>query len=375
MEEQTPIARRVAQAFRERFGGEPRVAVAPGRVNLMGEHTDYNDGFVLPVAIDRHVVVAFSPNPDHRLRGYSLDLDDEGNRRLDEPRPRSDWLDYVAGVAWSLQQDGISLDGMNLVVGADLPMGAGLGSSAALELAAARAFMADRAWDAERAAEQARRAENDFVGVPCGIMDQMSVALSEPGHGLLIDCRGHGYTRIPLPEDIVIVVLDTATRRALREGRYQERRASCERAASLLGVKALRDATREEMERLPEALRRLALHVSEENERTCSMAEALAGDDRASMSELMARSHASLRDGFEVSTPALDRMVEIASAHPRAIGARMTGAGFGGCAVALVAVEGVESFVAEVGRAYAEDTGRGGVLFACRPSGGARVVE
>ncbi|HSF17235.1 MAG TPA: galactokinase [Vicinamibacteria bacterium] len=372
------IERRVAQAFRERFGSEPRLAVAPGRVNLMGEHTDYNDGFVLPVAIDRHVAVAFSPNRHRRLRGYALDLDNDGQCLLDELRPRhgeADWLDYVAGVAWSLQQDGISLGGMDFVVGADLPMGAGLGSSAALELAALRAFVADREWGPERAAEQARRAENEFVGVPCGIMDQMSVALSEPGHSLLIDCRERTYTRIPLPEGIVIVVLDTDTRRALRDGRYEERRASCERASAILGVTALRDASRDAMAGLPEALRRRALHVIDENERTRSMAEALARDDRAAMSELMARSHASLRDAFEVSTTALDRMVEIACSHPRAIGARMTGAGFGGCAVALVAAEGVESFVAEVGWAYAKDTGRNGALFACRPAAGARLVE
>jgi galactokinase len=365
----------VLQPFRSRFGREPKLAAAPGRVNLIGEHTDYSDGYVFPVAIDRFAKVAFAANADHTLRGWSLAEGDERSMSLDGLAPSGYWLDYAAGVVRELRESGLEIPGMDFVVGGDVPIGAGLASSAAFELAIARAAydLASAPWDPLAAARIAQRAENEFVGVPCGIMDQMASALSREGCAMLLDCRSLRFEGVPLPPSLRVVVMDTGTRRALSSSAYEERRKSCEEAAERLGVSALRDATREMVERLSGVVGRRALHVVEENRRTLEMSSALRSRDEPRIGALMRGSHESLRDLFEVSSPALDAIVEIASRHPGAVGARMTGGGFGGSAVALVRASAAEAFVREVERAYRRQTGNPGTLYACRAVSGAAI--
>jgi galactokinase len=367
----------VRAAFRERYGREPRVALAPGRVNLIGEHTDYNEGFVLPVAIDRYCVLAFSPNGDGLLRGYSLLERDERAVSLKELERTRSWLDYPAGVLWSYRVEDVEIPGMDFVVGGDIPIGAGLSSSAAFELAAARAVMdiASLPWDGARAARLAQRAENEFVSVPCGIMDQMAASLSLSGCAMLLDCRSLVFETVPIPSDLLVVVLDTGTRRALVESAYRERRSGCEEAAAALGLGALRDASVEMLDRLDDPRKkRRARHVVEENQRALDMVGALRERDEKRIGTLMRSSHESLRDLYEVSSPALDRMVEIASRHPAAVGARMTGAGFGGCAVALVRADGARDFASDVDRSYRETTRNAGKVYPCRAVSGARII-
>jgi galactokinase len=362
--------------FRERYRREPRMARAPGRVNLIGEHTDYNDGFVLPVAIDRYCLVAFEANRDRLLRGYSLAEEEEREMPLDGLAPSGSWLDYAAGTVLAHIETGTEIPGMDFVVGGDLPIGAGLSSSAAFELAVARAvaFLSGAAFRPENEARLSQRAENDFVGVPCGIMDQMAIALAREGTALLLDCRDLSFEHVPIPESFRVVVLDTGTRRKLATSAYEERRKSCEDAARLLGVPKLRDATPDSIAALPESLRSRARHVVEENRRTLEMARALAESDGSRVGRLMAESHQSLRTLFEVSSPALDAMVKIASRHPAAVGARMTGAGFGGSAVALVHSKEAESFVREVSSEYVRETANPGRLHVCRAVSGASIL-
>ncbi len=366
-----------AREFRERYGREPKLAAAPGRVNLIGEHTDYNDGFVLPAAIDRFAVVAYSANEQGMLRGYSLVEEEERSVSLDRLSKSRSWFDYAAGVVRMHGEHGIEIRGMDFVVGGDVPIGAGLSSSAAFELAIARAVfdLASAPWDPVTAARLAQRAENEFVGVPCGIMDQMAVALADAGCAMLLDCRSLDIEAVPIPDSLLVVVMDTGTRRALASSAYEERRRSCEEAAALLGVRALRDASRDSVERLPGILRRRARHVVEENERTIQMASALKRGDESRIGSLMRESHESLRDLFEVSSPALDAMVDIASNHPAVVGSRMTGGGFGGSAVALVRASASGDFMTEVSTMYRSATGNRGALYACRAVGGAVLVE
>ncbi|HEY7820193.1 MAG TPA: galactokinase [Vicinamibacteria bacterium] len=362
-----------ALEFRRRYGREPKIAVAPGRVNLIGEHTDYNDGFVLPVAIDRFAAIAYSTNENRTIRGYSLAEGEERSLSMDELSPSRTWLDYAAGVVHAHREHGIEIPGMDFVVGGDLPIGAGLSSSAAFELAVARAVfdLASVPWDPMTAARLAQRAENEFVGMPCGIMDPMASALSRAGCAMLLDCRSLDFDVVPLPKSLLVVVMDTGTRRALASSGYEERRRSCEEAAALLGVRALRDASPELAAQLPGVPRKRALHVVQENARTVEMASALRASDEGRIGALMRDSHASLRDLFEVSSPALDAMVEIAARHPAAVGARMTGGGFGGSAVALVRASGSKEFLHDVWSAYRSATGNLGTLHSCRAVGGA----
>ena len=371
----------VVQAFAERFGGAPAlVARAPGRVNLIGEHTDYNDGFVLPMAIDRAVWIALRPRPDSKVLIRSLDFHEE--REFDLAHLASSgaqWIDYVQAVAWVLQKRNRDLPGWEGVAAGDVPIGAGLSSSAALELAAARAFTAisGMRWEAREMALAAQRAENEWVGVQCGIMDQMISASGQEGHALLIDCRTLETRSVPVPADTAVVILDTSTRRGLVDSAYNDRRAHCEMASDALGVLALRDvdlatfeAHAHEMEPL---IARRARHVITENERTLRAADALQRGDAGEMGRLMNASHASLRDDFEVSRHELDVMVELAQAHAACHGARMTGAGFGGCAVALVRREHAEDFAQTVGAAYEAHTGLGPRLYVCSATAGASV--
>jgi len=374
------------------------LARAPGRVNLIGEHTDYNDGFVLPMALDRAAWLAFEPRADDTVRLLADDLAEEGEFSLgalelaEAPANRSagasSWLDYPRGVAWSLLLDGHSLRGFDGVLASDVPRGAGLSSSAALELAVAAALMYSgealeapqwppATWDVRSIARAMKRTENDWMGVNSGIMDQLIGAAAIAGHATLIDCRDLSLTPVPLPSGVRVAVLDTGTRRGLVGSAYNDRRAACERVARALGVPALRDVSRQMLEgaeTLDPVDRRRALHVVEENRRTIEAASALASGDVHAAGELMRQSHESLRDLFEVSSAALDAMVTAAQAAPGCLGARMTGAGFGGCAVALLEEGAANDFVAATSAAYRSSTGLQPVIYQSAAGPGASVT-
>ncbi len=373
---------RVREAFVQRYGQPPALVVrAPGRVNLIGEHTDYNDGFVLPMAIDRAVYIALRPRPDRQLLIHSLDFDNPAAIDLDNlQRGNEGWVEYVKGVAWVLAQAGYALTGWEGVVAGDVPIGAGLSSSAALEIALARAFAAvgGWAWEPAAMARLGQRVENEWVGVNSGIMDQMIVASGQAGHALLIDCRSLETEPVPLPAGTAVVVMDTNTRRGLVDSAYNERRQQCEAAARFFGVPALRDVNPAEFAahaaELDPLLRRRAGHVVSENERVLQAVQAMREQDATMLGRLMNASHESLRDDFEVSSPALDALVNCARRHPACYGARMTGAGFGGCAVALVQETEVAAFVAATHDCYLAESGREPALYICTPSDGATLL-
>jgi galactokinase len=392
------LAERARSRFRRVYGRDPElVAVAPGRVNLIGEHTDYNDGFVLPMAIERFVAVAAGPREDRRLRAHALAFGETREAALDgqpesgpDDRPRgrargAGFMGYVRGVAWSLAQEGHELLGCDLLAAGDVPRGSGLASSAALGMAVARALtgVAGIPWEAGAMARVGQRAENDWVGVRCGIMDPFAAAACREGCALLLDCRSLETDMVPIPEKAAVVVMDTGVHRVLAASAYNERRAACEAAVRALQglvpeIVALRDVDNALLERGrdrldPDTLRR-ARHVVSENLRPVAMAEALRREDLASAGALMNESHASLRELYEVSSPELDAISALARSHSACHGARMTGAGFGGCAVALVASDGAAAFVAEVQAAYRKASSQRGRLFATRPQPGARLL-
>jgi galactokinase len=372
----------IVAKFTARFHEPPRWVVrAPGRVNLIGEHTDYNDGFVLPLAIDRAVWLALRPRTDRRVAVYSVDYDQQGEFSLDGlQHEKAGWIEYLKGTAWSLQDAGFRLTGWEGVLQGDVPLGAGLSSSAALEMATARALAAagNLDWNPAKMAKLGQRAENKWVGVNCGIMDQLISAAGHAGHALLIDCRSLDTRPVPFPPGVAVVVLDTSTRRGLVDSAYNERRSQCEAAAKFFDVKALRDVTMEHFERSASGLdpvtRRRALHVIGENDRTVQAAEAMRRGDASELGRLMNASHRSLRDDYEVSSDALNAMVECASTHEACFGARMTGAGFGGCAMALIRQDAAEDFVARTAAAYEQKTGHKPAIYVCQATNGAEVV-
>ncbi|MGQ9850720.1 MAG: galactokinase [Aggregatilineaceae bacterium] len=372
----------VLQTFVERFASQPTLlARAPGRVNLIGEHTDYNDGFVLPAAIDRAIYVAARPHPDRTVQLVSVDFHAETTFSLydlDDPDLPA-WSKYPRGSLWWLENQGYTVPGFEAVIGGDIPIGAGLSSSAAVEvvmielgLALAGGTMAplDKALGGVEV-------EHQFIGMPCGVMDQMASALGQAGHALLIDCRSLETKPVPLPQSASIVIMDTARRRGLVDSEYAARREQCEAAAEILGVEALRDATLDQVEdareKLGAVLYRRARHVVSENMRVQIAVMSLRGNALKTVGQALRESHASLRDDYEVSCTELDTIVEIANAQPGCYGARMTGAGFGGCAVALVANEAVEDFVKAVGPAYQARTGLTPHLYVCQAAAGSGV--
>ena len=375
------LQHRVTREFERHFGSPPHTIVrAPGRVNLIGEHTDYNDGFVLPMAIDRAVWIALRPRDDGRVRVHSLDFDQTIEFALDDLHHGSGWAEYLKGMAWAMQQADRPVRAFEGVVAGDVPIGAGLSSSAAWELAAGRAFsvVSGMAWDAAQMALLGQRAENQWVGVNCGIMDQMISAAGKADHALLIDCRSLETQAVPLPPNTVVVVLDTATRRGLVDSAYNERRSQCEAAARFFGVKALRDVSLAHFEahadQLEAVTRRRARHVITENARTLQAAERMRLGDPIGLGRLMNASHLSLRDDFEVSSPELNVMVDCANRQAGCYGARMTGAGFGGCAVALVRSDTAEQFSRNVTAEYRAATGRAPNVYVCRATNGAETV-
>ncbi len=380
----------ILDGFDANFEGKAtHLAIAPGRVNLIGEHTDYNDGFVLPVALDRDVRVLFRPRDDHHVRLYALEFDSWADFSLgnSERNRKQLWPNYVQGVGLELAALGIQLRGFEGIVSGNVPRGSGLSSSAALEIAAAKAFLTAanqiHALTGPQLARAAQKAENEFVGVNCGIMDQFISTLGEDGHALLIDCRSLGYRRVPFPEGVSLVIGNTKASRSLAGSAYNERRAQCEDGVRRLkevlpGIGALRDVSRDELEAhrslLSHTVYRRCRHVISENNRVQTTVAALERGDFEEAGRLMDASHASLRDDYEVSSEALDKMVEAMRSHPGCLGARLTGAGFGGCAVALVRA-GAEKDVREtVQESYARAMNLWPEIYVSAPSSGARVL-
>jgi len=361
---------------------------APGRVNLIGEHTDYNDGFVLPAAIQFQTTVAIAPRPDRQLilcsENYSEKVEFDLLRL--PAAPRRHWSDYVIGVARKLTEQGIRLPGANLLVYGDVPQGAGLSSSASLEVAACRAFLeASRAkMDGAEMARLCQRAENEFVGARCGIMDQFVSVHGRKDHALLLDCRSLAYRYQPIPEEVRLVICNTMVHHSHAGGEYNQRRKECEMAARFFaerksGVKALRDVSLDDFQRygsdLPETIRMRCRHVITENARVAQAADALARQDVALFGRLMGDSHASLRDDFQVSCNELDVMVELAREIDGAYGARMTGGGFGGCTINLVESDRVEAFQSKVAEGYDRATGRRPEIYVCTAVDGVRRLN
>ncbi|HSH77067.1 MAG TPA: galactokinase [Herpetosiphonaceae bacterium] len=378
----------VREQFAARLGREPvLVARAPGRVNLIGEHTDYNDGFVLPAAIDRAAYAAVAPRTDRRLRVWAAQYQQEATLELDnvDPNVPQEWAIYVLGMAALIERDGHRLQGADMLIDGDVPGGAGLSSSAALENAvgAALAALSDLSIPPLRLAQLGQLTENQFAGVNSGIMDQMISALGQADHALLIDCRSYDYRPIAMPSNVRILVCDSKVSRELAGSAYNERRAQCEEAvkrlqAVLPGIKALRDVTPEQLsahaDLLPPLILRRARHVVGENGRTLEGAERLQAGDLAHFGVLMNESHRSLRDDYEVSSPQLDALVAAAQSVSGVYGSRLTGAGFGGCTVSLVEPAAVESFTQTVSSAYQRDFGRVPDIYVCTASDGARVI-
>ncbi len=371
--------------FETRFGARPSfVARAPGRVNLIGEHTDYNDGFVLPIAIDRDVVMVGSPRADRRVRLHSADFRQDAEFALEDITrdPDAAWSNYARGVAVALQGDGHALRGFDAVLGGDVPIASGLSSSAATEMATLMAFSAAGApqsapvqLDGARAAQLAQKAENQFVGVNCGIMDQFISSLGKARHALLIDCRSLDYQLVPMPDGATVLVVDTTAPRTLAGSAYNQRRSECEQGARILGARALRDVSPAQFEarraELPPVVARRCAHVIYENQRTLDGVAALQRGDLAAFGALMNQSHDSLRDLYEVSSAELDAVVDIARGLPGVHGARMTGAGFGGCAIALVADQAVAAVAEAIAQEYPRRSGRTPAIYPSIASDGA----
>ena len=399
----TERARRLREGFRREYGDEPEVvARAPGRVNLIGEHTDYNEGFVLPVAIDLDVLVAMRRRPDRRARILAVNFGRRTEFPIDDIRhqPGERWSHYERGVALMLQRGGYRLGGFEAALSGNVPSGAGLSSSAAVEVATGTALKALFDLDIEpvQLALLCQKAENEFVGVNSGIMDQTISALGRRDNALFLDCRSLETRHVPIrgassvgrgaseqaDGDVHIVVADTAVKRGLVDSEYNRRRAECEEAVRLLRrhlpeIKALRDVSSADLARyggdLPEVVRRRARHVVTEDERVLASVDALSAGDLARFGRLMYESHASLHDDYEVTVPQLDVMVAAAREVPGVLGSRMTGAGFGGCTVSLVQAGAVNEFVKHVPARYRAQTNVEPRIYVCRAVDGAGLID
>jgi len=381
------ITQQLRSDFRARFDGEPRFFRAPGRVNLIGEHTDYNEGFVMPAAIAFDTWVAVAPSHTGEFAVYSAQQRQMLRFPAEEasPEPRHDWTDYVRGVKVQLERAGIRFEGANMLIDGQVPIGAGLSSSAAIEVATAMALLDVAGAELDRAsiALLCQRAENEFVGARCGIMDQFACLNGQRGHSILLDCRSLECRHLPLPAGVKLVICNTMVKHSLAAGEYNARRAECEACVSELsglhpGVSALRDVTENDLERdgsrLPEPLARRLRHVVTENARVLRGAEALESGNMKRLGELMYQSHISLRDDYEVSCRELDLMVELAGVAPGIIGARMTGGGFGGCTINFVEHDAADQFVAQVSKGYQDQMNIAPEIYVTEANDGASHV-
>ena len=376
----------LTQRFRARYGVEPRLFRAPGRVNLIGEHTDYNDGFVLPAAIQFSCWVAASPREDNKLVIYSENLNEGVTVDLDDAKPLGDWSDYAVGAAVIPHRNGKRLKGANLLIRSEVPIGAGLSSSAAIEVSVALAMLSlsGHQVDRRQLALWCQRAENEFAGMRCGIMDQFIACYGRGDHALKLDCRTLDYELLPMQSGVEIVICNTMVKHKLAAGEYNIRRAQCEEgvrklAAVLSGVRALRDVSSSQLEQyrdlLDPVVYRRCRHVVTEDERVQDASHALKTGDIALFGRLMDASHGSLQHDYEVSCAELDTMVEIARQQKGVFGARMTGGGFGGCTVNLVRAPDTNAFEQNVTVDYLAATGVVPEIYVCRASQGAEKVS
>lgn len=372
--------------FRDRYGTRPQVFSAPGRVNLIGEHTDYNEGFVLPFAIDRRTYAAVAPRDDRQVRVYTRTLDKSAEFSLDDAPPQEkEWSVYIHGMAAMLERGGVRLKGADMVIDSDIPFGAGLSSSAALEVCAGLALWSVSGGepDLREIAYSGQRVENELIGVRSGLMDQLTSALGRQENLLLIDCRTNSVEYVPLAaDDLSFAICDTQVKHELASSAYNDRRNECERGVDLLAqhlgeIRSLRDVSVEDFEAheeaLPEPIRRRCRHVVTENARVTDAVEAIRQQNFSEAGRLMYLSHESLRDDYEVSCPELDILVDTALRLPGVIGARMTGGGFGGCTINLIERSYYPEFRKVITSSYEKRVGKLPAISVVRPSNGARA--
>jgi len=386
---QSSKAEEVRAELERQFGSKASVvARAPGRVNLIGEHTDYNDGFVMPAALEFDTWVAAAERADRRVHLQSMNFKERVEFDLDNIHPGSTnhWSDYVRGVAGVLEQQGTKLRGTNLLIRGDVPLGAGLSSSASLEVATGLAMcaIAEVELDRRKLALLSQRAEHEYVGTKCGIMDQFVSLFGKADHALMLDCRSLEYKPLPLRDEARLVICNTNVKHELATGEYNQRRADCEAGVAHLKqfhpeVRALRDVSMDQLEKhkggLGERVYRRCRHVVTENERVRAAADALVAGRLDAFGKAMYGSHASLRNDYEVSCKELDVLVKLASEQVGVYGARMTGGGFGGCTVNLVEAGAVDGFIAAVKAAYKSQTGLDADIHVCSAANGAKVVD
>lgn len=381
------LQQKVTDAFIQSFGDQPEIYVqAPGRVNIIGEHTDYNDGFVLPCAIDYQTITAAKKRHDQLVRivaaDYDNDVDEFSLNSEIQFLPEKMWANYVRGVVKFLLARGYQFSGCDIAVSGNVPQGAGLSSSASLEVVIGQTIKALYQLDIsqQEIALNGQQAENQFVGCNCGIMDQLISACGDEGHALLIDCRSLELAPISIPDDLVVMIINSNKKRGLVDSEYNIRRQQCESAAQQFGVKALRDVTMAQFEQkqheLPPLVAKRAKHVISENDRTLAAAKALTENNLPQLSVLMEQSHISMRDDFEITVREIDTLVDIVkSVLGERGGVRMTGGGFGGCIVALMKQQLVESVVKAVEQQYSALTGLTADIYVCQPSDGAGVIN
>ncbi len=377
----------IDERFRERFGGSARVYRAPGRVNLIGEHTDYNDGFAMPAAIEFYCWVAAGPRGDRKLNLYSEEFSastevDLASGTID---PTKSWSDYPIGVALELEKAGMGLRGADLLIESEVPIGAGLSSSAAIEVATALALaeLAGASPDRGQLARLCQRAENEFVGARVGIMDQFVALHGQKDHALLLDCRSLTFESLAIPDSVKLVISNTMVKHELASGEYNRRRADCEEAVrrlstALPSIRALRDVNLVQLEQhrglLTDVIYKRALHIVSENDRVLDSAQALRSGNIERFGKRMGESHRSLRDLYEVSCRELDLMVDLAYQQKGVYGARMTGGGFGGATINLVDARHAGEFKEKIAKSYQRETGLMPQIYICKPAEGAGPV-
>lgn len=372
---------------KKHFNAEPKIFVAPGRVNLIGEHTDYADGFVMPAAIDFATLATISPRTDATIAIYSVNFEESVTRALSEVGTRGSdhWSDYPLGVLSILQQEGIEVPGFNLTLYGDVPLGAGLSSSASIEVASMLAILdvSGVSLPLPKIALLCQRAENDYVGAPCGIMDQFVSCCGAADHALLLDCRSLEFRLAPIPSHLKLIICNTMVKHAISGGEYGSRRDEVKEGTDILRrhrpeIRLLRDATVEDLARwgseMPPNVLKRCRHVITENVRTVAAADALAANDLATLGRLMAEAHASYRDDFEASCKEADIMVDLAVKLEGCVGARLTGGGFGGCTVNLVEASSAQSFVEAMAEGYEKATGIKPEIYQSRASAGAHLL-